>query len=285
MVLALFAMACVELEPVGPPWAPTSSLEEVTDTYVQPLEVPLDVLFVLDAGPEAEADREGVGDHVPFFLGSLLDGGIDYHIGVTTTDERVLREALGRRYVTPRTQRPIERLRALIELESAGDGVSRGFDAISGVIEAEASEADPWRRPDADLEVILITRSDDRSDVEANEFADWFDGLAGRGVRARVSGAVPGVAISYRRVIDGTGGVAAGPGPVLGGFFQEVTEDLEAVGLRTAFFLSRVPVLETLRVEVAEPAPRHGVLPEPGAGARDPAGGGGGARAPARRSS
>ena len=175
---------------------------------------------------------------------------------MTTTDERVLREALGRRYVTPRTQRPIERLRALIELESAGDGVSRGFDAISGVIEAEASEADPWRRPDADLEVILITRSDDRSDVEANEFADWFDGLAGRGVRARVSGAVPGVAISYRRVIDGTGGVAAGPGPVLGGFFQEVTEDLEAVGLRTAFFLSRVPVLETLRVEVAEPAPR-----------------------------
>ena len=226
--------------PVAPPAAEARWVEDVFEERARRYSV--DELFLIDS-----AWTEPPSPLLVSLLGYLLDSGIDYHVGVAATDgDGTLREVAGVQYLDPDTPNAREVLSEMVALEGTGDGVSRGLDVLSAVLEGSVG----FRRPDSHLNVILVTEADDASAVMVSEVVEWLDGET-TGAGARISGFVPDDAVRYRAAIEATGGVAVADDEGLGSVVGILGLDLSRPP--ADLFLSRRPVVQTLDVRVEAP--------------------------------
>ncbi|MEQ1503386.1 MAG: vWA domain-containing protein [Myxococcota bacterium] len=238
----------------------------VTDAFVQEPSPLVDVLFVVDNSGSMAVHQSDLTANFPVFASFFLGSGLDYHIGVVSTDladprqSGKLREVAGARWIDDATPDPIAVFGAMANLGTTGSGTEAGFGAAYTAIELlEPGYNAGFVRDGSNLHVILLSDEPDQtppSVIADAEFVPWLEGLRTDLALTTFStictrtGPTRGTA--YIDAAFATGGVAHDIENVDYGL---VLEDLglASSGLAREFFLTEVPEPGTLEVTVEDP--------------------------------
>ncbi|MCB9683025.1 MAG: hypothetical protein H6733_16280 [Alphaproteobacteria bacterium] len=248
-----------------------------TDRIQQTRLPEVDVLWVIDDSLSMEEEQAKLADNFGSFITFFLDSGLDWHIGVVSTDTEDtskngrLQGAGGYRYVDPTTPNPIGVFRQMAQLGVDGSFTERGLLAAHRALALPTAELqrvnDGFYRQDAALHVIVISDEDDQSApaLTRNEFITFLQDLK----------TDPDVPVTFSSIVgplpsgcasdDGTataGSTYLAVTNAVGGIARSICEDdwapvledlgLQAAGLRREYFLSEVPVPGTIEVWVVD---------------------------------
>ncbi len=243
-----------------------------TDRILQVNRPAVDILFVIDNSCSMEQEQSNLATNFPQFMSYFLGSGIDYHIGVISTDlvtgghAGALQPAMGYRYIDENTENPTAVFASMAMVGADGNWEERGRDAVYTAIEMLAD--DPrnagFYRPEAGLELIFVSDEDDVStQITLPEFIEWFEGLKWDPERTTAHAIVTPMDVNscpeglvagadYLSLAEQTGGetyniCADDWAPMLDAL------GLAASGLRMEYFLTRLPVVSTIRVQVTTP--------------------------------
>ena len=271
-------MGCSEYEftpddsVAGQPNPPDLSAPVVVDRLIQSPEQNIDVLFVIDTSCSMREEQEALDANMPSFMQFFLDSGLDYHVGVVSTnmDARndqaaLLTEAVdGTRFIAPDTLEPFDTFTELALLGTDSHSEEQGRRAAWTAIELFGrTDNAGFYRPDASLSIVVISDEDDQSGetpISLPDFVSWLDGLkSGDSSRTSFSAIVAdtdrcatsafNVGDEYIDAVQATGGVLWS---ICTDRWDLALEQLgmEAAGIRREFFLSQVPILPSLAIEV-----------------------------------
>lgn len=225
----------------------------------------VDVLWVIDNSCSMWEEQVGIARHADSFLRFFLGKELDYHIGVISTDtldpahSGRLRQVEGHRFLDAYTEEPERVFKSMVQMGTTGHWDERGFDAVVKALDGQALGYNMgFRREDASLHVIVISDENDYSWWTPPEFTNWLAGRIGSPTWVSFSSIVgpeescPGVAepgIDYLQVTRALGGVEWS---ICDDAWATVLEllGLESTGLSSEFFLSRLPVVESIQVEI-----------------------------------
>jgi len=260
-----------------------------SDIVVQQPPPPVDVLFVVDNSSSMMDEQAYLQDSFPDFFDAIIDSGLDYHIGVVSTDiERPtdsgqLRAAGAVRFIDPQTPDPFDVFTEMIDglgvlAGSAESGRAAAYLALETVRDTPTNI--DFLRPDASLHIVFISDTFDNSGntpISQASFIAWADNLKSQpdlvGMHAIVNlgtsdtcgyGPRAGIQyIEYANAFNGNTNSICDSSwiPLYSGVAQK------ASALRTQFLLDELPELDTLQVVVQSatgPAREFSVcLPEP----------------------
>ena len=203
-------------EPVTGPAAEGYGAEDVIyeESFVQETYDTVDVLWVVDNSGSMSDDLQVVSQNFESFIEVFIDLGLDYHMGVITTD-MTSSQYSGRLvgpYITPSTRDPVGTFVGQIDLGSGGSANEVGFEAI------QAALTDPllsgynagFMRSGAALAAIVVTDEDNSSTQSASSFVSWFEGLKSDPGLTTFSAICEDLFIScdrYATAADSTGGI------------------------------------------------------------------------------
>ena len=130
----------------------------------------IDVLFVVDSSGSMASKQTSLTDNFPIFMNYFMGLGIDYHIGVITTDmssateQGRLHSYDGKKYIDASTSDPITAFTALATVGIGGSSAEMGRDPIYNALYVyNNSDNAGFLRPDSGLIVIVITDENDSS--------------------------------------------------------------------------------------------------------------------------
>jgi len=244
-------------------------LEEQTqaDRLVQVTVPTVDILWVIDNSCSMGPEQTSLAENSPIFLNYFLGSGLDYHIGTVSTDMfntgesgKLIDAGGGLLWLDPDTPDPDPKFRTLIELGNGGGWPEKGLDAAYVALEERGDGFNSgFERDISGLHMIAISDEYDHSEqISAEEFSDWLTNRRPEGGVSFSSisplGTCPegwGNGTSYHEVTDTVGGVKWNVcnddwGPLLEALA------LQASGSRIEYFLSELPVIETIEVWVVQ---------------------------------
>jgi hypothetical protein len=244
---------------------------EIQTDIIQQVAVPsVDVLWVIDNSNSMLEEQTALAESFGSFIAYFTQSGLDYHVGVTSTDmvdashQGRLREDMGTTWIDDSfsEQEALSSFSSRVMMGTSGSYTEQGLDAVVAALETHADGHNAgFYREDAALSVVVISDEDDYSTTSVTAFVDWMLGLkvdpellafssivAPRGncLTAEEEGE------RYLQVTEAVGGVSwsicdedyAGALELLG---------LTSAGLKREFFLSRIPVTSSLELQVEEP--------------------------------
>ncbi len=252
---------------------------ETREDRITQLPVPsVDVLWVIDNSCSMEEEQSALRSNFGSFMQYFTDSGMDYHVGVVSTDMdnrsergRLIRDGTsGDRFIdtTYDSATAIGSFRTRASLGTDGSSDERGKDAAFAALVTERDVSNVgFYRDDAALSIIVISDEPDYSRVEVDEFTNWMRTLkldANLVSFSSIVGPVPGgcstaeAGVGYVEVTRAVGGIEW---PVCTSDWSGLLTELglQAAGLKREFFLSLVPVESTLAVSVL---PRGGGTPQ-----------------------
>lgn len=253
---------------VGYSSVPRPRPEEPTfheDRIVQIGTPAVDVLWVVDNSCSMWDEQQAVARNYPSFVEFFVESDLDYHVGVVSTDMRDpahrgrLRQVGGRRYITRETPDAHDVFADMVMLGITGHWDERGFEATHTAIEVEGARYNTgFLRQDALLHVIVISDENDYSRWTPKEFASWLQGtrwtsgIVSFSSIVGLGGDCPGVVEPGSDYLEATQRVGGVVRSICSNDWAEVLGTLgrEAVLPKSEFFLSRLPVPETIEVEV-----------------------------------
>ena len=265
----LLLTACIEYEPsynidlaVVPNPREIENVERV-DRIVQTAVPEVDILWVVDNSSSMSQEQDDLVASFPVFLDFFLGSGLDYHIGVVSTDMEAaghsgkLQVAQGNLWVSPDTYDAQGVLGEMTLLGIEGSGQEKGRDPIFAAIEVLSGGPNlGFYREDASLHTVVISDEEDQSGVVIGEFVEWMKNLKVSDADTTFSAiASPEyscgttVGHDYMATVDAVGGIFWS---ICTPSWDEVLErlGLQAAGLRREYFLSDLPVEETIEVWV-----------------------------------
>ncbi len=203
------------------------------------------------------------------FVRHFEDSGIDYHIGVLTTDmaagteQGMLQPGLdGARWIDSETFDPVGSFTRMASRGTSGSGHEQGLDAVHAAHEVHGDALNAgFHRSGSALHTIVLSDEDDRSTSSVPEFAQWYAQLRSPELRSfnaiicdQSTGEVcqtHAIGHRYRQVVHEVGGQVF---HILDGRWDQLLDALGAewAGVSTEYFLSQLPVLPTLTVEVTD---------------------------------
>jgi hypothetical protein len=268
---ALLVAGCVEYElPQNLPSYPRSDPQplppvEQLDLFVQTTTPVVDVLFTIDNSCSMADEQEALTANFPSFIGYFEGSGLDYHIGVVSTDldnpqhQGRLRTAQGVTFIDPDTQNADAVFTEMASMSTEGSGIERGLGAVLLAIEDHADTFNVgFRRAGAELHTIVISDEEDQTQdtlITKNEFIDWYDGQTRDAADRTFSSIVKMVGLQegkrYLDVTDRIGGITWN---IDSGNWGQLLELLgvQASGVKREFFLSQLPIEGTIEVEVED---------------------------------
>lgn len=292
LVLPLALMACQEIQISGGSGlsasgdAPDLSTPTQTDVTKQTTIPEVDILWVVDNSGSMAEEQDDLAANFDAFINFFIGSGLDWHIGVVTTDTdaRAHRGKLqasrdGTRFLTSETVDPIVPFRQMVKVGTLGSpderGLSASYLAIAQPEPAIVTANDGFYREGAALHVVVVSDEEDTPGIISSpaEYANWLMGIK----------AAPDIPVTFSSIV--------GPNPrgcsrlpdvdavagsryiavtdTVGGVFSSIcTEDwysvleelgLQAAGLKREYFLTQVPVAETIEVVIVDGAEIHGV--------------------------
>lgn len=284
LVVAML-VACNEYEVVGDPDIygtpnpPDLSVPVQTDRIVQVPRASVDVLWLMDNSCSMQEEQDSVSTNFPKFMNYFLGSGLDYHVGVISTDmddpdhRGKLRTRGGARWIDPTTADPITTFGQMVGLGTDGAVDEKGRAAIYTGLETQKDAYNSgFLRDDAFLSIVVISDENDysgSSPVTQSDFKNWLldevkGGAANRlafssivGPRGGCTGA-GGAAEWGEKYLDVTAAVGGIEWSICDPAWDTVLEELgtQAAGLKREFFLSQVPVEDSLAVWVEEEGER-----------------------------
>ncbi len=234
------------------------------DRIVQVVVPEVDILFVVDNSSSMGNEQQQLQGNFPLFIDHFVTSGLDYHIGMVSTDMQrpdhsgLLREGMGVSIIDVDTELPREVFSAMtgslgVHIGSVESGRAAAYSAL------ELRQNEPrnfgFVREEADLHLIFVSDDEDQSGgnpVTKPEFINWALGLKEDPARVQMHG-----------IVVPTGGCGSGTNTgasyiqyanATEGAIYSICEDdwgpaLDALGVWTAglkreFFLSRIPVTD-----------------------------------------
>ena len=226
------------------------------DVFAQ-VQLPLvDVLFVIDNSASMGSYQQDLVETFPIFVDYFEGSGVDYHIGVVSTDlddpdhSGKLRTHQGARWIDPGTPNPATAFAAMASLGVDGSGTERGLGATYLALgeEAEAYNAG-FLREDSSVHVVVLSDEPDHTQawvITVPEFIDWFDGLRrDDDDRTFSSIVVPTPGIYYgRQYVEVTAALGGVVWDIRDGNYDEVLNELglQASGLKRSSTSPRFPI-------------------------------------------
>ncbi len=280
--LLVLTGGCIEYEPsstlppAGVPNDRPLPIETNTDKLVQ-VQVPeVDILWVVDNSCSMSEEQSALQANFPIFMDFFLGSGLDYHIGVTSTDTSQangdLRATAGVKWIDETTANPTTVFGSMVVMGTSGSATERGRDPTYQAIEVKSAPGgynEGFIREQASVNVIVISDEEDQSTTSRSEFINWFDTLridpdmtSFSSIVTPTAAAYPGpcpggvtVGTEYIAVTQAVGGILW---PICNPAWDEVLEQLgiQASGLKREYFLSDLPVPGTISVWVMEDGTR-----------------------------
>ena len=227
----------------------------------------VDVLFVVDNSCSMEEEQVALAENFPSFLDWFLGSGLDYHIGVISTDMEDpqhtgrLQPGGGELWVDAKTKTPDVAFAQMVSLGIEGDPNEKGRAAAYTALNILAkTDNKGFLREDSGVHITVVSDEDDvsgRSPVSRSEFIAYLQDLRfGNKVSfSSIVGPITGCpdigtpGTDYMAVTGQVGGVIW---PICEPKWTQILDDLGflAVGLSKEFFLSQIPVVETIEVSV-----------------------------------
>jgi len=269
--LLLFSLACNpdvlihnDYISVGVANPPDLALPTQVDTIHQ-LSIPeVDILFCIDNSGSMGDEQEKLRAGFNTFANHITSSNIDYHIGVITTDMDSNRfsgklQSVGNndeRFIHTATNDVVAAFYSLADVGINGSGTEKGSAAIyAALTDPLASHYNyGFRREHAPLHVIVVSDEDDGTlDPSSNEFINFmrlqeatYSGIIGG--RNGCPGASP--SFRYQFAIESIGGATES---ICDADWTDMMDRLGIIAsqLRQEFFLSHIPVVDTIEVQVA----------------------------------
>lgn len=255
---------------------PDLAVEKQVDRITQVTIPSVDVLWVIDNSCSMQEEQSALRSNFGEFMKYFTDSGLDYHVGVVSTDMES-RQHSGRlqqdddaqhgRYIDTSYNESdaIASFSQRASLGTSGSSDERGKDAAWAALVTEAEEPDGHNagffRDEASLSVVVISDEIDYSRISTTEFANWMLTVKGEegmtsfssivGLTNRDCGSTER-GTGYLEVTEQVGGIS----------WSICTDDwaglltelgLQAAGLKREFYLSLVPVEESIVVTVENP--------------------------------
>lgn len=237
----------------------------------------VDVLWIVDNSGSLNTERVRLAAQFDRFIGVLIAGGIDYHVGVTSTDMSNTTGDQGRlrgplRWIDRSTPDPRAAFRQAVDFPMSDVALEEGLSAMVAALTPPNTVGanTGFLREDASLAVIVVTDEDDGSLGPLGFYRRFLLGLKGPGREANVSfSAVAGPAPDgcippgeedvfgaeadfgerYIDLVQETGGLFESIcNADLAPFVEQLA--LRLTGLRRIFPLSAPPLVSSIRVLV-----------------------------------
>ncbi len=234
----------------------------------------IDILWVVDNSESMQEEQDGLGQSFRTFIDALVTTGVDFHIGVTSTDPRdagQLHSPVGVRVISNSTPDPAATFLQNVKVGVQGSRSESAFAAASLTLGEGPnwSPHDPpsppvvnagFLRSDAALFIIMVSDEDDQSFGPVGYYYRLFDGYKGAGNEGRVS--VSAIVGPLATATSAGGCTRLGRGQAqpgnryaelaehTGGIVTSICDDfnaslaalsLSAVGLRSVFSLDKHP--------------------------------------------
>lgn len=239
---------------------------QVQDRIVQLQTPEVDVLWVVDNSCSMQAEQDLLTANFPLFMNYFLGSGLDYHVGVVSTDmendshQGRLQSLGGTQWIDADTFDPVASFSTLATLGISGSGYERGRDAAYWALEVRNDEENAgFLRPAATLSVVIISdEEDDSDDVTLNEFILWLRGLKWSQEMVSFSSIVSQtedcpteIGTDYMSITTAMGGITW---DICSERWDALLDQLglQAAGLRREFFLSQLPVPGTISVTIVD---------------------------------
>lgn len=250
-------------DPVDPP---ALGPDVVEDVLRQRIPERIDVLWVIDNSSSMLAEQQKLAENFPVFLDFYLGSGLDWRIGVISTDtwddtqSGKLQGGAGYLWVDATVPDPSAVFEDMALLGRDGSAAEKGRRAIWLALTDPDAIAwnDGFLRDDARLSIIVVSDENDATsnDPSMGELATVLQGL-GREVTisAIVTPETPcGInkpGLEYAQMVQATGGL------LLDICEEDWSPLLEALGilaggLSRTFYLPRRPVEETIEVWIED---------------------------------
>lgn len=264
----------------GPPNPVALEAERVTDRILQTVIPAVDVLFVVDNSCSMFEEQAALGINFPAMLDWFVGSGLDYHVGVVSTDMNDptqagrLRTVDDLRWIEEQTEDPELLFNQMVQMGTGGHYEEKGRAAAYTAIELLGSSDNlGFVRPNAAMHITVVSDENDDSGDSPVSRQEWIDYLLDYRVGAQmvsfssIVGPLTGCpyigspGIEYTSVTDAVGGVVW---PICSEDWTAVLDQLGflATGLSKEFFLSRRPVQETILVRVNTGEAVQDFLPE-----------------------
>lgn len=271
----LLLSGCIEYEPsstlppVGADNKRPLEIKENTDRLVQTLPPIVDVLWIIDNSTSMLDEQNALTENFPAFMDFFLGSGLDYHIGVISTDHATdngkLETAGGEKWVSPETTDAIATFAQMAGLGIKVGTNEKGRDpayAALNILDAPGAWNHGFERDDGSLHIIVISDENDHStDITISEFVTFlqttraqpdhvtFNSIVTPPNNCAPNGVEPGLA--YLDVTNAVGGIQWS---ICNTEWTEVLEQLgiQAAGLQREYYLSDLPKPGTLEVWVVE---------------------------------
>jgi hypothetical protein len=251
-----------------------------TDTIVQVTTPEVDVLWVIDDSCSMIEEQRLLRDNFANFMGFFLDSGLDWHIGVVSTDATTparsgkLVQAGGYRYLDTTVADPVGLFGEMAVLGTNGSSDESGrrasFKALTEPLTTTTNAG--FYRENATLNIVVISDEDDYSgsNPTRNEYIDWLLNLKaedGAVTFSSIVGPTGGcanaveVGTDYIVVTNAVGGIHES---ICTNDWAALLEDLglQAAGLKREYFMSEVPVPGTIEVWVEDGDFTYGGIPQ-----------------------
>lgn len=272
ILFLLFFSGCIEYAPISnlPPAAVQNPrpLEptENTDRLVQIDKPQVDILWVIDNSCSMLEEQEGLAYNFPVFMNYFLNSGLDYHIGVVSTDMVDVNQsgklvgAQGFLYIDEETPNPSSVFSQMAVMGTGGSADERGLDSSYMALKVLKNGYNAgFLRDDASLHIVVISDEDDHSyQISASEYANWLLGMKSPEEEVTFSSIVspnpvcPGAWESGTTYINVTQNVGGIEWSICNDDWSTILEQLgiQALGPRREYFLSKLPIPGTIDVSV-----------------------------------
>jgi hypothetical protein len=241
-------------------------VEEITftDAIMQVQTPKVDILWTIDNSCSMGPEQSDLTANFPSFMDYFLGSGLDYHVGVTSTDldrnyngsQGKLRVVNGLKYIDADTPEPVAIYTSMATMGTTGSGTEKGLGATFLALEENRDTSNAgFYRDEAALHTIIISDEPDLTTdatISDNEFKDWYDGLK------------PDYDMrTFSSIIDyNTGGAYQSVTQEIGGIVWDILSDdwpqllerlgVQAAGLKREYFLSHLPVPGSIVVSVED---------------------------------
>jgi hypothetical protein len=253
----------------GPPEWPFSIAPPIpgvtqTDAILQVTTPEVDILWMVDNSCSMSNEQTDLTENFPSFMDYFLGSGLDYHVGVVSSDiiedhngsQGKLVTIGGVKFIEPNSPSPVELFVQMASLGINGTYPEKGLGATYLALEEKRDTTNAgFYRDTAALHTIIISDEPDFTDanlITQPEYVDWYDSLKPSS-QMRTFSAI----IDSNRGIDYSNTARA-----IGGIVWDLNDEnwpqllerlgLQAAGLKREYFLSDRPVIGTIVVTVED---------------------------------
>jgi hypothetical protein len=162
----------------------------VTDEFVQAAHDSVDVLFVVDNSCSMAVVQDELAANGPWLFDYLVGSGIDFHIGVTSTDldrntngsNGTLHSVAGVDYIDSLTPSPELVFASMVRMGTSGSATEQGLGAAYTALEVNGDTVNAgFLRDDSALSIVVVSDEQDHTAsalITVPEFTNWLGGLA-----------------------------------------------------------------------------------------------------------